>query len=205
MFDAALRPWVDRILNPVGIWLAARNVGANTLTAAGFGVGIAAVIAVALGYFWLAFILIIINRIFDGLDGAVARATKITDFGGFLDITSDFIFYSAVPFGFVLVDPGNGSAGCFLVFSFVGSGASFLAFAIIAEKRGILTETQGKKAFFYVGGLTEGTETIIFLLTVTALPQLFVPLALIFGVLCWVTTANRVWSAAQLLSTADSE
>ena len=200
MFDARLRPLVDRILDPVGAFVARRGVTANQVSFVGFGLGIAAAIAVALGFETAAVVLIIANRVCDGLDGAVARSAGGTDLGAYLDITLDFLFYSAVPFAFAVADPANAMAAAFLIFSFVGTGSSFLAFAIIAQKRGISTEIRGKKGFFYLGGLTEGSETIIFLLVVAFRPDLFVPLAWAFGCLCWITTITRVWYAIESFS-----
>ena len=192
MFDAQLRPLVDRVLDPVGALVARTGVTANQISFAGFALGLGAAVAVAFGAGTAAVLLIIANRLFDGLDGAVARSTGGTDLGAYLDITLDFLFYSAVPFAFAVADPANATAAAFLIFSFVGTGSSFLAFAIIAQKRGISTEIRGKKGFFYLGGLTEGSETIIFLLVVAFWPDLFVPLAWVFGCLCWITTVTRV-------------
>ena len=200
MFDAALRPWIDRCLDPVGRGLARIGVSPNAVSWFGFGLGIAAAMAAALGAPVTAALLILANRLCDGLDGAVARASGSTDLGAYLDITLDFIFYSAVPFGLALADPGHALAAAFLIFSFVGTGSSFLAYAIIAQKRGISTEARGKKGFFYLGGLTEGGETIIFLVIVVLFPQVFVPLGWVFGLLCWITTSTRVWSAIMQFS-----
>ena len=102
MFDAVLRPVVDRILDPVGRRLAASGVGANEVTLAGFCCGIGAAGAVVFGWSVLAVTLLLLNRLLDGLDGAVARAAGGTDLGGFLDITMDFLVYSAIPFAFAL-------------------------------------------------------------------------------------------------------
>ena len=195
MFDAALRPWIDRFLDPVGRGLARIGVSANAVTWFGFALGIAAAVAAAAGAALPAALLILGNRLCDGLDGAVARASGSSDLGAYLDITLDFIFYSAVPFGLAIANPDHALAAAFLIFSFVGTGSSFLAFAIIAQKRGISTEARGKKGFFYLGGLTEGGETIIFLLVMVSFPQTFTPLAWVFGALCWITTATRIWSA----------
>ena len=192
MFDAQLRPLVDRVLDPVGALVARTGVTANQISFAGFALGLGAAVAVAFGAGTAAVLLIIANRLLDGLDGAVARSTGSTDLGAYLDITLDFLFYSAVPFAFAVADPANATAAAFLIFSFVGTGSSFLAFAIIAQKRGISTEIRGKKGFFYLGGLTEGSETIIFLLVVAFWPDMFVPLAWVFGCLCWITTVTRV-------------
>ena len=195
MFDAALRPMIDRILDPAGRRLAAAGISANQATLAGFVCGIGAASAVLVGWTAAAVTLLLLNRFLDGLDGAIARAVGKTDLGGFLDITMDFLIYSAIPFAFAVKDPANALAAAFLIFSFVGTGSSFLAYAIIAQKRGISTERRGKKSFFHLGGLTEGTETIIFLVIVTAEPTLFIPLAWGFGALCWITTSTRIAEA----------
>ncbi|HCD20376.1 MAG TPA: CDP-alcohol phosphatidyltransferase [Alphaproteobacteria bacterium] len=200
MLDSTLRPFVDRALGPPARLLVRLGVTANMVTWVGFAIGMGAAAAIAAGWFAAGIVMILVNRICDGLDGAVARASQPSDAGGFLDITLDFIFYSAVPFGLALADPGHALAAAFLIFSFVGTGSSFLAYAIIAQKRGISTEARGKKGFFYLGGLTEGGETIIFLVIVVLFPQVFVPLAWVFGLLCWITTGTRVWSAIMQFS-----
>jgi len=206
MFDAALRPLVNRILDPVGRLLAGAGVTANLVTIIGFAFGAGAAVAVAFEAGMVALTLLAVNRLCDGLDGAVARARGPTDLGGFLDITLDFVIYSGLVFAFAIANPDNAIAVAFLTFSFVGTGTSFLAFAIIAQKRGISTDIRGKKSFFYLGGLTEGLETIIFLCTVIIIPSFFAPLAWFFGVLCWITTATRISYAVRRLSgPADNE
>ena len=206
MFDAAIRPFADRILDPVGRLLAGAGISANLVTVVGFAFGAGAAVAVAFGAGMVALILFAANRLCDGLDGAVARAQEPTDLGGFLDITLDFVIYSGLVFAFAVANSANATAVAFLIFSFVGTGTSFLAFAIIAQKRGISTEIRGKKSFFYLGGLTEGLETIIFLCTVITIPSLFAPLAWVFGALCWITTATRISYVVRRLSgPADNE
>ena len=199
MFDAALRPYLDRVVNPFGRWFAARGISASMVTVVGFALGLAAFLAVVMGMMLTAFVLILLNRLCDGLDGAIARATAPTDFGGFLDIVFDFIFYAMIPFGFALYDPANALAACFLIFSFFGTAVSFLAFAVMAQRRGLSSRDRGVKSLFYLGGLTEGGETIILLLAATVTPQWFVYYAYVFGALCWVTTASRILEAGKLL------
>lgn len=198
MFDALLRRVIDPPLNRVGAELARAGMSANTLTATGFVIGICAVPALAAGLTGVALLCIALNRILDGLDGPVARHRGATDLGGYLDIVADFIFYSAVPFGLALADPqSNALPAAFLIFSFVASGSTFLAFAAVAAKRGIMTQAQGKKSLYYLGGLMEGTETILFLLFIAAFPQYFAQAAWIFGALCWISAAGRVAIAVQ--------
>ena len=195
MFDAQIRPLMDRLLNPVGRSLAARGVMANHVTVIGVLFGLAATVSVAFQLFDIAFWLILLNRVADGLDGAVARASMTTDFGGYLDIVCDFVFYSAIPFAFAVALPENSFASAFLIFSFIGTASSFLAFAILAEKHNVSTEIRGKKAFYYLGGLTEGGETILLLLAMVIWPSYFIFMAFGFGLLCWVTTITRIYAA----------
>ncbi|BBC42135.1 TPA: CDP-alcohol phosphatidyltransferase family protein [Photobacterium damselae] len=176
------------------------GISANQVTITGFIIGLFTLPALAFQRYDLALVFIVINRLLDGLDGAIARRQGITDCGGFLDITLDFIFYSLVPFGFVLADPNNNAiAGAFLIYSFIGTGSSFLAFAIMAGKRNIESPVYKQKSLYYIGGLTEGTETIACFILFCLFPSYFSIIAWIFGALCWVTTATRIWAGYQTL------
>ena len=195
MLDAQLRPLIDRVLNPIGRGLAVLGITANQVTMVGVAFGLIAAGCVAAGLFYLAFWFVIANRIIDGLDGAVARASRPSDFGGYLDIVSDFIFYSAIPLAFAVARPETALVAAFLIFSFIGTATSFLGFAILAEKHHFTTQISGKKAFYYLGGLTEGTETIVLFLAMLVWPDYFSHMAIIFGILCWVTTGTRIHAA----------
>ncbi|MFT7494783.1 MAG: phosphatidylglycerophosphate synthase, partial [Alteromonas macleodii] len=138
MLDAVARKLIDPPLNALGKNLAARGVTADGVTLAGLALGLLAALIIAFGWPLLALVPLIASRIADGLDGAVARASKVTDFGGYLDITCDFLFYGAIPFAFILMDPANNAtAGAFLLLSFYFNGTSFLGYAILAGKRGM--------------------------------------------------------------------
>ena len=195
MFDAQLRPLIDRLLNPIGRGLVALGMTANQVTMIGAAFGLIAAGCVAAGLFYPALWFVIANRVIDGLDGAVARASRSSDFGGYLDIVSDFIFYSAIPLAFAVARPETALAAAFLIFSFIGTASSFLGFAILAEKHQVTTQIRGKKAFYYLGGLTEGTETILLFIAILVWPDYFSVMAIIFGILCWVTTCTRIYAA----------
>jgi phosphatidylglycerophosphate synthase len=195
MFDAQLRPLIDRLLNPIGRGLVALGMTANQVTMIGAAFGLIAAGCVAAGLFYPALWFVIANRVIDGLDGAVARASRSSDFGGYLDIVSDFIFYSAIPLAFAVARPETALAAAFLIFSFIGTATSFLGFAILAEKHQVTTQIRGKKAFYYLGGLTEGTETILLFLAMLVWPDYFSLMAIVFGILCWVTTGTRIYAA----------
>jgi len=196
MIDAALRRLIDRPLDRAGCFLSRRGVSANAMTIAGFAIGMLAVPALALQAYGAALAFILLNRLSDGLDGAIARRRGATDFGGYLDIVLDFIFYAAVALGFALADPAaNALAACFLIFSFMGTGSSFLAYAVMAAKRGRTSTERGPKSLYSLGGLTEGAETIALFVAICLWPGWFPALAWGFGALCWITTAGRILAA----------
>lgn len=198
MLDRSLRPLIDPALNRMGRALA-QHVGADAVTLAGLAVGLAAAAMLAAGApGGLVLGPLLLNRVLDGLDGAVARARGKSDFGGYLDITCDFAFYGAVPLAFALRDPGNAVAAAFLLATFYLNGASFLGFAVLAEKRGMETRAQGEKSLYYSAGLLEGTETILFFVALCLWPDWFRPMAVVFGGLCLLTTGARVMLARRV-------
>lgn len=199
MLDAKLRPWIDGPLNRAGAALAGRGISANEVTGFALVMGLVAAGLIAAGLpGLLALVPLAISRLADGLDGAVARATGKTDFGGLVDIVGDFAFYAAIPLAFALRDADNAVAAAFLLAAFYINGASFLGFAIMAEKRGIETRAQGEKSLYYSAGLLEGTETIAFFVVLCLWPDAFGPLAILFGLLCLFTTAARLMLARRV-------
>jgi len=171
------------------------NVTADQTTLFGFMLGCMALPSLIFQQYDLALVFVILNRLCDGLDGALARIQGISDSGGFLDISLDFLFYSLVPFGFVLANAEqNAIAGAFLIFSFIGTGSSFLAFAVMAGKRDIENPVYKNKSLYYMAGLTEGTETIACFVIFCLFPDYFAQIAYVFGTLCWITTTNRIWA-----------
>jgi phosphatidylglycerophosphate synthase len=169
---------------------------ADQVTLAAFASGMFSVLLILLGHSLLALIPLLLGRLLDGLDGAVARLTnKQTDRGAFLDITLDFVFYASVPLAFVIADPTrNALAGAVLLAAFVTTGTSFLAYAAIAAKRGETSAEYPSKGIYYLGGLTEGSETIALFLAMCIWPSAFAILAYVYSALCALTTATRIWA-----------
>ncbi|QQA42826.1 CDP-alcohol phosphatidyltransferase family protein [Pelagovum pacificum] len=201
MLDAAFRKIIDPPLNRLGRRMADRGISANAVTLAGLGIGILAVPAIWAGAFGLALVIVLVSRLSDGLDGAIARASQKTAFGGYLDIVADFAFYGIIPLAFVLHDPdANGLAGAFVLASFYVNGSSFLGYAILAEKKGIETSAQGQKTLYYSNGLLEGAETIGFFVAICLFPDAFPALAWVFGGLCFVTATLRVYGASRVFT-----
>lgn len=205
MIDATLLPLQRRLLLAPAHRLAALGATADQITLAGFAVGVLSLPALAWGLHGLALVFIGLNRIMDGLDGAVARLTGATDRGAFLDIALDFVFYALVPVGFALADPAqNALPAVILVAAFVGTGSSFLAFAAVAAKRGLDAESFPSKGIYYLGGLTEGFETIALFVAICLFPAWFPALAYVFAAACAITTLTR-WRQGWIALSTDEE
>jgi phosphatidylglycerophosphate synthase len=201
MLDRAIRPLIDRPLNALARSLARLGVSANMLSIAGAICGAAAGVAIAQGEYLAALLCIIASRLLDGIDGHVARINGHTAFGGYLDSVCDYVFYAAIPLGFAVAEPTYSLAAAVLLASFLLSGASFLGFAAVAAQKGLTTNDQGLKSFYYLAGLAEGTETIAFFIVMVLWPAGFVPLAYAFAALCVLTALGRLIVARRILST----
>ena len=193
MFDAHLRGWIDPPLNAAGRLLARAHIGADEVSLTGFVCGMMGAVAIAFNQMLVALALILVGRVLDGLDGAIARATRSTDLGGFLDIALDFVFYGSVPLAFAILDPyRNALPAALLIASFYANGAVFLAYAIMAEKRGLESKLQGQKSLYYLTGLAEGAETIVVFVAFCLFPWFFPWLAGAFALVCYASAIARV-------------
>ena len=193
MFDQTINRILQRPLKRLASRFIALGLRADHLTWAGFLIGITAVPLIALDLSRWAIISILVNRLADGLDGAMARLTRPTERGAFLDVSLDFLFYASIPLSFVLTNaPANGLAGALLIYCFIGTGCTFLAFAALAAKSGVNSAAYPEKGIYYLGGLTESTETIIVFILMCLWPQNFVVLAYCFAALCALTTVTRI-------------
>lgn len=193
MLDKAVQQALRPLMTQAARGLVRLGVGADAISLAGFAVGMGAATAIALQHDWVGLALLLISRLMDGLDGAVARATQPTDRGGFLDITLDFLFYASIPLAFAIAEPAqNALPAAVLLAAFIGTGSSFLAFAAVAEKRKLQSLALPDKSFYFLGGLTEATETILAFTAMCLWPQWFPYIAYGFAVLCGITIAMRI-------------
>lgn len=199
MLDGQMRKLIDPPVNWAGRKLAGLGVTADMVTLAGLIIGLSAAALIAIEAYTLGLIMLLLSRLADGLDGAVARATQTSDFGGYLDIVCDFLFYGIIPLAFAIALPSeNAVAAAFLITSFYFNGATFLGFAILAEKKKMKTDARGTKNLYFTGGLLEGTETIGFFVLLCLFPGYFPWLAYGFGSLCFVTALSRVLLARKV-------
>jgi phosphatidylglycerophosphate synthase len=204
-----LKPMLDRAANAalmplfqvIARGLVRARIGADTVTLLGFAIGIAAAVAIAMQSTLLGLVLLLTSRLADGLDGPVARLTQPTDRGAYLDITLDFLFYASIPLAFAMANPpANALPAAVLLAAFLGTASSFLAFAVFAQKRGIASSDYPNKGLYYLGGLTEATETLICFALMCVWPDKFAWWAYGFAALCALTIATRIVGGAQILS-----
>ena len=148
----------------------------------------------AFGHYGLALGVILLNRLLDGLDGAVARHRRPTAFGGYLDIVCDMVFYAAVAAGLCPRQAGERRLGghCCSRPSSAPALRSWGAPSWPPAAASRDTGERGRKSFFHAAGLMEGTETILAFVLFCLLPGLFPWLAGAVAALCFWTAAARV-------------
>lgn len=185
-----------KLLDKVGKKLQKLGVSANLVTITGFLIGIFAINFLAMENYIPALICILINRLFDALDGAIARNSKVTDFGIFLDAALDYTFYAGIIFGFALGRPmQNAVPAAFLLFAFTAAACSMLAYAVIAYKNNATTRLNLETSPFYLGGIAQGFETTIALVLLCIMPNLFLQIAIILGCLSLVKALSVIATA----------
>lgn len=193
---AALKPALERAAKH----LVRAGIDANTVTWTGFAVGATAALAIVWQQYGWGLALLLASRVADGLDGAVARLTAPTDRGAFLDIALDFLFYASIPLAFAMADPAaNALPAAVLLAAFVGTGSTFLAFSLMAERRQLKSAAYPSKGLYYLGGFTEATETLACFALMCLWPQHFAWWAYGFALLCALTIATRLAAGWRLL------
>lgn len=191
-----MRNRTHRIIAEIAKSLSDKGVSANVSSVIGFAIGLLAINFLAMYMFGWALVCILLNRIFDAIDGEIARKTKVTNFGIFLDAALDYIFYTGVIFGFALANPPqNAVAAAFLLFGFAASACAMLAYAVVASKDKPLTDMVLLKSPFYLGGAAQGAETFIALIIMCLVPSWFMELAIFFGVVCLIKAFSIIISA----------
>jgi len=196
MLDGVMRKLIDPPLDHMGKILARAGVCANAMTLFGLLIGLAGAVLIAFDFYWFALVFILVSRVADGLDGALARATQTSDFGGYFDIVADFLFYGAVPLGFAFANQQqNALVAAVLLLSFYVNGASFLGYAVLAERRKLPGGAGNGKNLCFSAGLVEGTETIVFFAIICIWPLLFPLFGAIFAALTFLTAFVRMLGA----------
>ena len=207
MLDTMLRPTVEPHLNKIAAKCFELGIGPNQITFYGFAIGLVGCVAIGLQSYFFGLLLILLNRLADGLDGAVARYNKNQEgakqqspFGEYLDTILDMILFSAFIFLFVLGQPHQASAAIFLMFSFVGLFITYLGSYIVKAKT-----KQSEKPFFHPTRMIEDTEIVLFIILACLYTEAFSAIAVLFGIVCWFTTISRIWYAYFDLKVIDNK
>jgi phosphatidylglycerophosphate synthase len=195
MFDTPLRQFKDRVGAPLARRLS--RVHPITISLIGLIVALLAAWSAYRQIYPAAFALWIFNRVLDGLDGLIARLhNKQSDFGGYVDILTDYIAYAALPIGLVAGSPSSERflALAFMLASFYVNTASWMYLAAILEKRAAHSpETQ--TTIVMPAGLIGGFETIIAYFVFLLFPAHITILFSIFSALVFVTIFQRfIWA-----------
>ena len=201
MLDRAAMKLLRPAMDAAARGLARVGLHADHVTLIGFGIGLAAALSIAFEQFIAGLLLLLVSRLCDGIDGALARLTAPTDRGSFLDITLDFLFYASIPLAFAVARPAvNALPAAVLLAAFIGTATTFLAFATLAALRGLKSVVYPNKGIYYLGGLTEATETLTCFALMCLWPALFAPFAYGFAALCGLTIVMRLWAGWQAFS-----
>ena len=163
MFDAVVRDRLERPLDRVASGLDRSWVTPDRLTLGGLVVALASAGLAAMALWPWAVATWLLSRLLDGLDGPLARRRGGgTAAGGFLDITADFVAYGAgvVGIAWACADrPWEWLGFLAVLLAYYVNGAAFLAFSSAAERTG--SRLEDGRTFSFLGGLAEGTETIV--------------------------------------------
>lgn len=200
---AALRP----ALEPLAAGAARVGLRPVHLTVLGLALAVGAAGAAALGSWLVALVLWLVSRLADGVDGALARRTGTADdVGGFLDIVADFAAYGGYVFGVAVGAPSARLACAALLLSYYLNGSAFLALSGLAERRARRRVDDGDRSVWFVGGLTEGFETIVAHGVIALVGHLAVERVVVvvwvFTAMVGVTVLQRVAMAVRVLRPA---
>ena len=192
MLDVRIRQVVAPVLDTAGRVLAERGVRPGVLTGVGWLLGVGACISAGFALWPVALGLWLANRLFDGLDGPVARARGATDVGGFLDVVADFSIYAGFVVGVAVAVPQARVACLVLLFAYYVSGTALLAQSSLLERRRVIATCPDQRSLRFVGGLAEGAETIVVYVLFCLFPAMAAGIAWVFAGIVAITAAQRV-------------
>jgi len=198
MLDEELREGAKPLYKLPARILAERGVTGNALTATSLGIGALCLVAIAFGLNIVALVLWFLNRLFDGLDGEVARLRgESSEFGAFVDIVADFFVYGGFLVALAVQHPDARLALVALFFAYYLNGTVFLALSGILErlKRERLTE----RGLHFHRSVTEGFETILAGTLFLLLPNHVSIIAWTFAAMVFISAVQRLWDGRRIL------
>lgn len=201
MLDRYVRRAASPVLDGIGGRLADAGLPAGAVTATGWVLGVGACVSAASGVWAAALGLWLANRLSDGLDGAVARSLRPTAWGEFLDIVSDFSIYGGFVVAVAVAVPSARLACVVLLFTYYLSGTALLGLSSLLDRRRRRSPAEAGegRSLHVIGGLAEGSETVIVYVLFCALPGSAAQIAWGFAGAVALTAAQRIVIASRLL------
>lgn len=204
MWDARLRTALGPTVEVVARRLHRLGVHPLALTLTGFLCGTAACVAVGARAWWLGLALWLVNRLLDGLDGAVARVSGRTSaLGGFLDLVADFAVYGGFVIAVAVAVPDARVACLVLLGAYYVSGTAFLTLSSLIERYSANSSRGGtltdERSLRFVGGLAEGAETIVVYVLFCIFPGAATVIAWVFAAAVAITAAQRIAAGVRIL------
>lgn len=200
MLDNATRRMLDPGLRRVAVIIDRPWVTPDRLTLVGLLVGLGSAAAAAAAWWLPALALWLANRALDGLDGPLARrraarrGSATSQAGGFLDIACDFTVYGAtvvgVAIGVVRTMDADWLPFMLVLLAYYINGSAFLAFSSIAERTG--RRIDDGRSLSFLGGLAEGTETVLVHSGWLIVPQYAEVIALVWAAVVAVSATQRI-------------
>jgi phosphatidylglycerophosphate synthase len=210
MLDTRARRLIDVPLARVAAAIDRDWLSPDRLTVAGLVLGLGSAAAAAAQVWPAALVLWWVSRLADGLDGPLARHRRAglppdetaSQAGGFLDITADFVVYGSTVVGVAVGVAGGYGAPWWpfllVLLAYYANGTAFLAFSSIAERTG--REIDDGRSLSFLGGLAEGTETIVVHSVWLLLPGVAWQIAIGWSVVVGISAVQRVVAGYRDLS-----
>ena len=213
MLDATARRVLDRPLSRLARLVDLPSVSPNRLTLLGLATGLASAATAAGQLWWWALGLWWFSRAMDGLDGPLARRRRgaadgnaetshCSEAGGFLDITADFVVYGATVVGVAIGATDQYDVDwlpfLFVLLAYYLNGTAFLAFSSIAERTG--RRREDGRSLSFLGGLAEGTETIVVHSLWLVIPAHAAVIATVWAAVVGASAAQRIVAGFRDLS-----
>ena len=195
MLDSNARKYVQPVFDYIARICLKIGIGANTLTAIGMLVGVAAALLILKEHAVAGIVMLWLSGLIDAADGTLARMTKPSPLGAILDITFDRVVEIAV----ILALAWNHPDARFLLALLAGIIAIAMSLFLSI---GAAVSNKSVKAFHYAPGLGERTEAFICLtLMVVDSARLAMWTWVFIGVIVF-TMAQRLYHAWLALSAA---
>ncbi|MGZ0712763.1 CDP-alcohol phosphatidyltransferase family protein (plasmid) [Coraliomargarita sp. W4R53] len=205
MIDSQLRGALQRPLEWGARTIDVSWVTPNRLTLVGMILGLSSAALAAFELWIPALVVWLLSRVFDGLDGALARRRSQhgpkSEVGGFLDIVADFVAYGATVVGVAIGAAAGYDAPWWpfllVLFAYYLNGTTFLAFSSIAERTS--RRIDDGRSLSFLGKIAEGAETIFVHSLWLIMPWFAWQIALVWALVVFASAVQRVVLAVRIL------